>query len=238
MDSQKTVYAMNRYEFKYILSAEQTEYLKNGIKDFMAADEYGLTTISSLYYDTPDNRLIRSSIEKPIFKEKIRLRSYGRATRESKVFLELKRKSADMVYKRRIESTIPEAEAFFNGQNVISERGQIEKEITYFRDYYKYLKPAYLIIYDRIAYKSKDGSVRLTIDHAPRYRTTALDLTGSPRGENILQRGQTILEIKIGQAMPLWLSSILDKGKIYKTSFSKYGEAYKKQSELIKIFAA
>ena len=223
------IVVMKRYEMKYILSPEQTEYFKESVKDHMKIDKFGLTSIASLYYDTPNYRLIRTSIEKPAFKEKIRLRSYGIATDTSPVFLELKRKAYGIVYKRRVQSTIPLVKKFFDCEGDICAGGQINKEITTFRDYYQTLVPACMIIYDRIAYFQPDGDLRLTIDHNPRYRYEDLDLRVSMDGNSLLKDGYTILEVKVQQAVPLWLSSILTKGKIYKGSFSKYGEAYKHQ---------
>ena len=220
---------MKRYEMKYILSPEQTAYFKEKVKGHMQIDKFGLTSIASLYYDTPNYRLIRTSIEKPPFKEKIRLRSYGLATESSPVFLELKRKAYGIVYKRRVQSTIPLVKKFFDGEGDICAGGQINKEITTFRDYYKELVPACLIIYDRVAYFEPGGDLRLTIDHNPRYRTEDLTLTYSMDGESLLPEGYTILEVKVQQAVPLWLSAILAEGKIYKGSFSKYGEAYRQQ---------
>ncbi len=199
----------------------------------MKIDKFGLTSIASLYYDTPNYRLIRTSAEKPLFKEKIRLRSYGIATETSPVFLELKRKAYGIVYKRRVQSTIPLVKKFFDGNGDICAGGQINKEITTFRDYYQTLVPACMIIYDRIAYFEPDGDLRLTIDHNPRYRYDDLDLTKSMEGTSLLKEGYTILEVKVQQAVPLWLSEILAKGKIYKGSFSKYGEAYRQQ--LLKV---
>ena len=227
------VVVMKRVEMKYILTPEQTEYFKKSVEGHMKVDKFGLTSIASLYYDTPSYRLIRWSIEKPPFKEKIRLRSYGIATEESPVFLELKRKAYGTVYKRRVQTTIPLVKKFFNGEGDICAGGQINTEITTFRDYYETLVPACLIIYDRVAYYEPDGDLRLTIDHDPRYRYDDLVLTKSMEGNSLLPPGCTILEVKVQQSVPLWLSAIMAKGKIYKSSFSKYGEAYKQQ--LLKV---
>lgn len=223
------IVVMKRYEMKYILNPEQTEYFKKSMEGHMVIDKFGLSSIASLYYDTPNFRLIRTSIEKPAFKEKIRLRSYGLATDSSPVFLELKRKAYGVVYKRRVQSTIPLVQKFFDGEGDICAGGQINKEITTFRDYYQELVPACMIIYDRIAYYEPGGDLRLTIDHNPRYRSEHLDLTYSMDGISLLGEGYTILEVKVQQAVPLWLTEILTKGRIYKGSFSKYGEAYKQQ---------
>ena len=223
------IVVMKRYELKYILSRTQTEFLKEQLNGHMVLDQYGRTSIASLYYDTPDYRLIRTSVEKPPFKEKIRLRSYGLATKDSPVFLELKRKAYGIVYKRRVQSTIPLVEKFFAGSGDVCAPGQINREITYFRDYYSVLVPACLIIYDREAYFEPGGDLRITIDFNPRYRSERLDLTVSMDGVPLLPEGSAILEIKVQQAEPLWLTSILDRGEIRKTSFSKYGEAYRQQ---------
>lgn len=220
---------MKRYELKYLLTAEQTNFLRERLKGHMEVDQYGKTSIASLYYDTPTYQLIRTSVEKPEFKEKIRLRSYGIATEESPVFLELKRKAYGIVYKRRVQTTIPLVRKFFSGEGDICAPGQINKEITVFRDYYKTLVPACLIIYDRIAYFEPGGDLRLTIDENPRYRTDDLTLTRSMDGISLLGEGCTILEVKVQEAVPLWLCDILSAGGIRKGSFSKYGEAYRQQ---------
>ena len=219
---------MQRYEMKYLLDAGQTDELRRQLEGRLQIDEYGLTSIASLYYDTPDARLIRESLEKGKFKEKLRLRSYGLATDASPVYLELKRKYEGVVYKRRVQSTIPDVARFFAGNDTLGE-GQIQRELTYFRDYYEALVPACLIIYDRVAYFEPGGDLRLTIDYKPRYRTEELTLTKSMDGLPLLDAGWSILEIKVQGAMPLWLSSILNNGRIFKSSFSKYGEAYRRE---------
>ena len=145
------------------------------------------------------------------------------------MFLELKRKSCETVYKRRIETTVTQAERFFSGDGNISAEGQISREITAFRDYYKTLVPTCLIICDRTAFYAPGGNLRLTIDENPRYRSSDLTLTKSMEGTSLLKDGMTILEIKVRDAVPLWLAAVLSEGGIYKSSFSKYGEAYRNQ---------
>ncbi len=224
---------MHRVEYKYILTKSQIEYLKDQLKEYMHVDKYGLTSILSLYFDTPDFRLIRTSLEKPKFKEKIRLRSYGLASPYSPVFLELKRKTNGIVYKRRIKTTVNIANNFMNNNGSLPNDTQIAREITFFRDFYQNLKPACLIIYDRIAYVTSTDDLRLTIDNNPRFRFNNLNLTSSLDGQSLLPEGKAILEIKVQGAMPLWLSHILDRGEIRKGSISKYGEAYRKKSQQV-----
>lgn len=213
---------------KYILSKEQMFYLQESLCGHMEVDQYGKTSIASIYYDTPDYRIIRASIEKPAFKEKLRLRSYGLAKKDGHVYLEIKRKSEGVVYKRRVETTEENVSLFLNNKIKTIGSNQIGKELEYFRNFYGRLEPKIMIVYDRTSYAEIDGDIRLTIDENPRYRAFDLNLHTSMEGEHLLPPGCAILEIKVQQEMPLWLVDILSKGKIYKSSFSKVGEAYKK----------
>ena len=221
---------MKRYELKYLLDRGQTAWLVSRLKGHMEPDRYGKTSIASLYYDTPDFRLIRASLDKPAFKEKMRLRSYGLATETSPVFLELKRKASGIVYKRRVRTTLPEVREFFAGAEGLFEDRQISRELEWFREQYEPLRPACLVIYDRVAYFEPGGDLRLTIDFDPRYRMEAMNLTSSMDGIPLRPEGDTILEIKVQEAMPLWLTAILDEGQICRNSYSKYGEAYRQQT--------
>lgn len=229
----KPIVTMKRYEMKYVLTKEQYEFLARELKGHMEIDQYGLTSIATIYYDTPDYRLIRASIEKPPFKEKVRLRSYGVAKENGEVFLELKRKANKIVYKRRVATTEDNVNKFFSYEEDVTANGQIARELTYVRNYYKNLVPAILIMYDRIAYYEPNGDLRLTIDFNPRYRTNELNLHTSMEGKSLLPSSGAILEIKVQQSMPLWLSDILSRGKIYKSSFSKVGRAYLDQMQIL-----
>lgn len=219
---------MKRYELKYVLTKEQVEMFKVEILKHMKLDKYGLTTISSIYYDTPTYTLINRSIEKPAYKEKIRLRSYGLAKEDSPVFLEIKRKNEKIVYKRRIASTEKCVSKFFLEDEEFDKK-QISRELIAFKEKYQILEPKYLIIYDRMAYYQDDSDVRVTLDMNPRYRIDHLNLHTSLEGTPLLNEGEAILEIKVQHSIPLWLSEILTKEKIYLSSFSKVGTAHKKE---------
>ena len=226
--SETVINVMKRTELKYRLSKEQVAYFESKILEHMEVDAYGLTSIASLYYDTPDYRLINRSIEKPKFKEKLRLRSYGLAKKDSPLFLEIKRKNDGIVYKRRAKVNQAIMDEYISHSKGIGD-SQIERELHAFLRNYGVLEPKYLIVYDRVAYFEKDGDLRITIDHNPRYRTDDLDLQTSMEGTPLLEEGEAILEVKVQHSLPLWLSEILSKGKIYQTSFSKVGTAHQKE---------
>lgn len=219
---------MKRYELKYCLSKSQVAFFKEQILHHMKIDEYGLTTISSIYFDTPNFSLINRSIEKPAYKEKIRLRSYGLAKKNSPVFLEIKRKNEKIVYKRRIVTTEAKVAAFLE-QDEEFNQNQIARELEAFKENYKILEPKYIIIYDRIAYYQDNSDLRITLDMNPRYRKEDLNLHTSMDGIPLLDEGEAILEIKVQHSVPLWLVKILTEGKIYQTSFSKIGTAHKQE---------
>lgn len=105
-----------RYEKKYILTSWQKQKFLETAKLYLAKDKYFHSTICSIYYDTPSRLMIRNSIEKPIYKEKLRLRSYGTPSADDKVFIELKKKYRGVVYKRRTAMTLREAEMFLSGK--------------------------------------------------------------------------------------------------------------------------
>ncbi len=219
-----------RVEKKYLLSREQYNALRRELGDRIIEDEYGLSSICNVYYDTEDYRLIRESIEKPDYKEKLRVRSYGTPKDGTKVFLELKKKYDGIVYKRRVSMPIEEARNYLeNGVWPKSKvNTQILREIDYFQKMYRSTPKMYLA-YDRIAtYGAEDNALRITFDQNIRFRQEDIDLAMGDSGRKLLENDEVLMEIKVGGAYPLWLSEILNRLEIYPHSFSKYGNIYKK----------
>lgn len=219
--------SFQRYEIKYMLTRPQKAALLQVMAPYMSPDRYGRTTIRNIYYDTPNYRLIRHSIERPIYKEKLRIRSYEQVAPGGDVFVELKKKFKKVVYKRRLAMPIHEAMAWLAGENTLKPPTQIGEEIHYFRDFYGELRPAVFLSYEREAFYSLDGSdFRITLDENILARDRDPDLCSEVYGTPILPEGMTLLEVKAPGAIPLWLTNFLSGNKIYKTSFSKYGTAY------------
>lgn len=216
-----------RRELKFLLSQEQRQLVEQVLLERMIPDHHGISTICNLYYDTEDYRLIRRSLERPIYKEKIRLRSYGQAAEGSDIFLELKKKYKGIVYKRRVRVSEAEASDFMEFRSSLKTNNQITREIHYFRDFYRTLKPRVYLCYDRQAwYDPTDRGLRITLDHNIFYRTTALSLSAPPGGRAILDTGRSLMEVKAEGAIPMWLTELLSVNGIHKRSFSKYGSAY------------
>ena len=216
-----------RTELKYRLTAAQDRFLREALAPSVEQDQYGESTICNIYYDTPDFRLIRKSIEKPVYKEKLRLRSYGPAGPDDNTFLELKKKYKGIVYKRRICLSERDAMNYLNGTSPLPEQSQITKELDWFLAFYGNLQPAVYLDYDRTAYYSKDDpDLRITFDRNIHFRTDDLSLSSLPGGRFVIKPGESILEIKADGAMPLWLTALLTQANAQRTSFSKYGTAY------------
>lgn len=215
-----------RVEKKYVITKEQYLALTDAIKDKMIEDEHGKSTICNIYFDTKQYELIRHSITKPIFKDKIRLRSYNIPTKNDAIYLEIKRKYDEIVSKRRIETTLNDFYSYAKNNNNVQE-GQIEKELDYYFKHYS-LIPTMFLSYKRIAYYDKENiDFRLTFDNNILARNYDLQLEKGNYGVLILDKDKYIMEVKTLGSMPIWFVKTLNELKIRPCGFSKYGEAYK-----------
>ena len=223
----QTNQAFQRIEQKYILTPAQHEALCRILRQRMRADPYGEQTIASVYYDTPGFTLIRQSLEKPVYKEKLRIRSYGRAQDKDSVFVELKKKYKGVVYKRRAVMPLEAAERFLNGGVAPDAMNQVQREIDSFRLRYRPV-PAAMVICERTAFEGPDGSgLRLTLDRRIRCRDDRLDLRRRLDGTQLLPPAHVLMELKALRAMPLWMARALSELRVYPVSFSKYGTYYR-----------
>ncbi len=221
-----------RFEKKYLLNERQYQALMQHMKENLLPDRFGKSTVCSLYFDTPSRLLIRRSLEKPIYKEKLRLRSYGAPSDESKVFLELKKKYDGVVYKRRIETELRPAMEYLCGQGAPPQASQIMSEIDWMLQSYENLEPAMAVSYDRTAWTLRqENGIRITFDSRILWRETELSLKNGAYGSELLAQGERLMELKLPFSMPLWLARLLGELEIYPVSFSKYGRAYIKSLE-------
>lgn len=213
-----------RHEKKYLLNWGQFVFIYKHLLPHAWQDEYGLHTICSLYYDTPDFKALQQ--KSGSYKEKLRLRSYGVPSFGDTVFLELKKKYCGVSHKRRMPLTLEETEAYLNHGIQPEETGQVFGEIDFFISQF-HPEPKMMICYDRIALNGKkDPTLRITFDNQVRYRTQNLDLAEGDWGERILEKGDVMMEIKLTGAMPCWLAELLSTTQAYPRSFSKYGRSY------------
>ncbi len=216
-----------RTEIKYLLSDEQYRKLLPFLEKSFKIDEYGETQINNIYFDTSNYRMIRTSLEKPLYKEKLRLRTYGKTDDTTNSFIEIKKKYDGIVYKRRVSGSYGKAYEYLVKGGKPMDDSQISKEIEGLRNIYGDLIPAMTICYDRIAMVGRQNpEQRITFDRNIRWDTKSLDLRRIQTGNLILEEGQRMMEIKVLNAMPLELARKLSELEIYPTSFSKYGKGY------------
>ena len=216
-----------RREIKYLVSPAQRDILEAAFAQRMLPDKFPHSSIRNIYYDTPDFRLIRRSLEHPVYKEKIRLRCYD--SKADTVFVEMKKKYHGIVYKRRIVLPQQQAIDFMAGTGTLPDT-QIGRELIYFRDFYQTLQSQVYLSYERDSWLGNgDPGLRITMDHQIGCRTNDLCLSADMPVEAILPPDVYLMEVKAEHAIPLWLVQLLAREKIQKVSFSKYGRAYQHQ---------
>ena len=246
-----------RKEVKYRLNAKQHREVLDALAGRMAADEYGRTRITSLYFDTPTRDLIARSLEKPLYKEKLRVRWYGTPTSGERVYVEIKKKYDGIVYKRRVGCSLTAAYAYLMGrvpyenacvQNPLADQLQqdealtlhsiqIAREIDAFTERYRNLRPSMYIVCERTAYAPVPGAdadgLRITFDSGVAYRDVLVgEREAGSAFHPLLGLGETIMEVKTSGSYPSWLVEVLSGCKAYPSSFSKYGAAYQECERL------
>ncbi len=219
-----------RFEKKYVLTPEQYDRLFSLLQHAMKIDQYGLHTICNVYYDTDHYDLIRRSIQKPVYKEKFRLRSYGVPEESDDIFAEIKKKYQGIVYKSRIAATWDEIQQMIKEGCVLPASRQIQNEMQWLLRRYRPVPKVYLA-YERIAMEEKEnpaGGLRITFDRNIRWRRDDLNLCAGDAGQPLLPEERIIMEVKTPLAVPLWMVSLLSECRIYPGSFSKYGTCYQR----------
>jgi hypothetical protein len=224
----------NRYENKYKISGDIFIRLQDRLFSYMKMDAYNKEQftypICNIYYDSADSYLIRTSLSKPAYKEKLRLRSYGMPSKGSTVYVEIKKKFRGLTNKRRSGLKLDEAYSFLATGNLPIHQpymnGQVLREVQYMLSQ-RELRPSVYLSYERRAFFGEDSSdLRVSFDTAITTRREDLLLESGVYGENLLGDGEWLMEIKTAQAIPVWLTRILSEYQIYPASFSKYGAEY------------
>ena len=215
-----------RYEKKYLITEKQRDALQKTISEYMTLDQYGAYLVQNLYYDTENWDVIMASLEKPAYKEKMRLRCYGEAAGNSEFFLELKKKYKGVVYKRRIAI---QAQSLINNsvRGIVSATpSQISKELDFYLQSNAVSEKIY-ISYQRVAFAGiEDPELRVTFDTDICFRLDNLTFSNPHVGQSVLPEGKMLMEIKALGGMPIWMTGILSENEIFPTTFSKFGVCY------------
>jgi len=217
-----------RYEKKYLLDENQYRQIKEYLSKYTKSDKFFKSKVNSIYYDTDTFELIRRSIEKPEYKEKLRIRTYSDINADDKVYVEFKKKLDGIVYKRRTKAIYKDV---LNDIYTCEFKDkQIGNEIRYALNYYDKLSPKVFISCQRASFVGiEDENLRITFDENLLYRMNDLSLSNSNNDKSITDK--VVMELKVAGSIPLWLSKILDDTKVYPRGFSKVGTAFLKRME-------
>ncbi len=225
-----------RKEMKYLVPEDRYLPFVSDLMEHTVPDVYRLYTVCNVYYDTDIFDLIRMSMDRPLYKEKMRMRSYGTPQSDTPVYVEIKKKYDRRVYKRR--ETLPYAAAcdfFDRGIYPENRDTQIMRELRYALSRYQ-PKPSLFIAYEREAYAGigEEKGLRVTFDRNIRYRIEDVSLAAGDHGTPLFDNSDLLLEIKFTGSMPVWLAELLGKHGIRRRSFSKYGRIYEKEFKNIR----
>jgi len=217
-----------RTEKKYLLTPDDFKNLLELVEPYLNKDKYFKGTNCSIYFDDQNNYLAMHSLEKPLYKEKVRVRSYGVPTLDDMVFIEIKKKYKGVGSKRRIPVKLEDFYQYLKTGKLETSSPQIKRELDYCFKFY-HLEPRLFLAYDRISYCGKDNpAFRVTFDQNIRSRETDLFLEHGDKGELYFDDDTIVMEVKALGSYPLWFVHALSKLKIYPASFSKYGRVMTK----------
>ena len=233
-NNMQTVFSRN--EKKYQLTLTQASQLIDSLAKNMKSDEYGTYWVQNLYYDTDNWDIINTSMEKPLYKEKMRMRCYGTPETTDRIFLELKKKYAGVVYKRRVAIAPSDIAKYDINKILANDNSQIAKELAYHIQQND-VAEKFFLSYHRQAFAGiagKDDGLRITIDSDISYRLDKLYFAQPTMGCYELNPNIFLLEIKTPLGIPLWLTRLLCELEIYATSFSKYAACFTDWSQQVK----
>ena len=217
---------MMRVEHKYPMNRRQAELFLKKAMPHLEKDVYPEYDLHNIYYDTPDNALIINCLGHPQYKEKLRLRTYGEPDEQTPCFLEIKKKFKTTGVKRRIAVSEQEASAYMNEHQPLEDHSQIAREIDYLVKRGN-LAQKMFIAYHRKAFSGiEERDLRITFDTDICYRLDHLSLHKTGEEKMITNEEDVLMEIKVSDRYPLWLTEILTELKLYRQTFSKYGTIY------------
>ena len=213
-----------RKEVKYILTPKEHQELMTALKDHLKKDKYFKGTNCSIYFDNDEHYIAVHNLEKPLYKEKLRIRSYNvPKSLDDTIFIEIKKKFKGLGNKRRIAVKLKDFYRYLETGELKTDNQQIKSELDYCFKFYN-LKPSLYLAYDRLSYCGKnEPDFRVTFDQNIRSRTTDLKLEHGDEGEKYFKNNEVIMEVKALNSFPLWFVKTLSKLQIYPTSFTKFG---------------
>ena len=228
-----TIHRFNRFELKYLISLQQAAQFKAALQAYLIPDKHGSNngryTLSSMYYDSPDLRCYRENEHGLKFRRKLRIRRYETDevfTDESPVFLEIKQRYDRVTLKRRTIMPYHQALRLCNDRQMPDHRTDdqaLVEEVYGFLWQYN-LRPASIVRYDRQAFTGTqhDSGMRVTFDTSLSFQAHQLHLHEQSSGWPMLPANSVVLEIKVNERIPLWLTNLIAAHNLQRVGLSKY----------------
>ena len=220
----------SRREQKYLITQWQYLQLVENILPYMRPDKYGVEgrySVTSLYFDNDDQDIYFETKNKLKYRQKLRLRVYDDTDRNGTAFFEVKQKHNKVVNKRRLVMPLSEAYRYLNNDaeelsSYETSNGQVLKEIDHFKRFYD-LQPEMIVSYNRHAFHGvTDPELRITFDLDLKCRNEDLALENGSYGHNFIDENLVVLEVKVNDSVPLWLTRHLQDLDCEQRSASKF----------------
>ena len=221
----------NRYELKYVLTHREYLRILNDLEEFLDRDRHagaeGIYRVASLYYDSLDFSCYRNKVDGIKYRRKLRLRIY-KDSDISHGFVEIKQRINRTVQKRRLRLPIDEAKALCSGEDIGIDRFDTIDRATASEVLYLVqdmgMKPKCIISYHRRPFEGSryDYGLRITFDTHLKSRIHELDITAECSDRFFLAPDIVVMEVKINEKIPIWLTSIIGAHQCNLQRVSKY----------------
>ena len=228
-----TIRKFNRFELKYLITLQQAEQFKSALRAYLTPDEHGHNNgryaLSSLYYDSPDLRCYWEKEYGLRFRRKLRIRRYETdepLTEETPICLEIKQRVDRVTQKRRVVLTYGDVLRLCNDRQLpecAPEDRPLIEEIYVFLWQYN-LRPVSIVRYDRQAFigSEYDIGLRVTFDTSLSFQSHRLHLHEEPSSLPMLSPNLVVMEIKVNERMPTWLTELIADHNLQLVRVSKY----------------
>jgi len=221
----------NRFELKYLVSLVQAEQLKRSLQAYLVPDDHGqgAYALASLYYDSPDHRFFWEKMDGVRFRRKLRIRHYEQGkplSEDTPVFVEVKQRLDRVTQKRRLRLPYREALRLCNQRERPACDPQDEPVLSEIESMlWQYnLRPVSVVGYQRQALIGTDYDIglRVTFDTLLACRPGCHSLHEKAASLPMLQPDRAVMEIKVNDRIPFWLTELVAAHNLNLVRISKY----------------
>ncbi len=223
----------NRFELKYVVPIRQAEQFREALGAYLLPDDHGdglgCYDLASLYFDGPALPFYWEKVDGIRWRRKLRLRRYDAGlplADETPVFVEIKQRLNRVTQKRRVCLPYAQAMALCTDRQTPPhgpEDAPVIQEVLAMVGHYD-LRPVSLVCYTRRALVGSeyDLGLRVTFDTALTYRAGAVALADGAGGAALFPADWVVVEIKVNERIPYWLTDLVARHGLNLARVSKY----------------